>query len=421
MKRIALAMARRRVSTAALILVAAAMLVGFALRAASVDTHRHSYYAAGITAWEATTALSVDRGDGFSINQRELTDLIRLQNTRNKLVDPSTVRLRKGTVSRPQVLEMPGLAIVLAALWKVGPQTYGAVLWIQAGLDSVAILLVWWIGWRLSRRQMIGVIAAWLYALSGEAVRLASAPLLDSWAMFLTVYVVAAFVWARERPTTGRLLLAGSLIGVGIYFRPFMLLLAPGLALVLLRSVRGFLIPLLVALALAAPWTVRNAIVFHSFIPTRTDFGQTLWEGLGQRTNSYGAVANDGATAAMVHRARPNLEYGTPAFDNYLLAKALKAIRDHPGGYLALVASRLVWLWPCLFALVYPLRKTRLKAVALIVAMAMIAPYIPIFTGERYSAPALFAYYLLVACAVAATSDALLSVMRRKRPEYHTP
>ena len=82
---------------------------------------------------------------------------------------------------------------------------------------------------------------------------------------------------------------------------------------------------------LLVPWTVRNADRFHRFIPIRTGIGQNLWEGLGEGQNNFGAVLDDQVTLNQVHAVRPDLVYGSPAYDSYLEHKAVTAIREHPG------------------------------------------------------------------------------------------
>jgi hypothetical protein len=98
-----------------------------------------------------------------------------------------------------------------------------------------------------------------------------------------------------------------------------------------------------VAALLLVPWTIRNENVFHRFIPTRIGTGQNLWEGLGEVHNDFGAVLDDGLTYQQVHAVRPNLAYGSPAYDSFLFSLAKHAIRTHPVFYGKLVLRRLVY------------------------------------------------------------------------------
>lgn len=302
---------------------------------------------------------------------------------------------------RPQVLEMPGLALVDAAVWSVtGSRSYLAIKCLQLLVDVGMVALVYWIGVRLTGHRRVGIASAALYAIWPAAAVLAATPSLDAWAASFLVAATAAFVWLRESPTSpGRMLLLGSMIGIGVYFRPTLIVLPALLAVVAIpgrrRKVVAAVVPTLVAVSIVAPWTIRNAYEFHAFIPTRSGFGQSLWEGLGQGSNTFGAVSDDNATNAYVLRLRPDLVPGTPAFDAYLTRKSLRAVAEHPGFYLGLVVRRSIYLLPCLLALLWRRRWTRERLLLATVAFATIAPYALLRMETRFWVPAAFAYILL--------------------------
>ena len=167
-----------------------------------------------------------------------------------------------------------------------------------------------------------------------------SVPMLDTWAVFFTIGCVAAFLWARDRPTSlRRLAAAGVVAGLGIYFRPFIVLLPIALALVATpgggwrRRLLWISAPTVVALLLLAPWTIRNYYEFNRFIPTRTGLGQAVFEGTKQ-------ASSDEASAQYVRKHGKGAAYGSPAYDDFLLSRAAHAIADRPGFYLRLVARR---------------------------------------------------------------------------------
>jgi 4-amino-4-deoxy-L-arabinose transferase-like glycosyltransferase len=318
----------------------------------------------------------------------------------------------------PQIREMPGLAIVDVAVWSaVGQRTYSVITGLQVLIDLGMVLLVYWIALRLFDRRRVALLAAGLYAIWPGAAVLAKTPSLDTWASYLLIASVAAFVLLQKRPDSiARQVLFGTLIGIGVYFRPFLIILPILLALVGIsggwrRKLTAGMVPTLVALLLLTPWTVRNAYEFHAFIPTRTGFGQALWEGLGQRTNSFGAVDDDGAAKRLVQKSRPDLVSGTPAFDNFLRDKARNAIAAHPGFYLGLVARRCIYLLPCLLVLLWWRRWPRERLLLAVIAAATIVPYILIRIETRFWVPAVFAYFILAA----AVTELLLEAFSDKR------
>jgi 4-amino-4-deoxy-L-arabinose transferase-like glycosyltransferase len=318
---------------------------------------------------------------------------------------------------KPEIREMPGLAIVDAAVWSVtGNRTYAVIKGVQVLIDIAMVVLIYWIALRLFERRRIALLAAGLYAIWPGAAVLAKTPSLDTWAAYWLIASSAAFILLRDRPgSTTRQVLLGLLIGIGVYFRPFLIIFPILLALVGIcggwrQKVTAGIVPTLVALLLLTPWTVRNAYEFHAFIPARTGFGQALWEGLGQRNNSFGAVDNDAATRRLVRKSRPDLESGTPAFDNYLRDKSFHAIAAHPGFYLGLVARRCIYLLPCLLLLAWWNRRRREPWLLAMIVVATIAPYILIRIETRFWAPAVFAYLILVA----ASTDRLLEAFRSR-------
>jgi 4-amino-4-deoxy-L-arabinose transferase-like glycosyltransferase len=302
---------------------------------------------------------------------------------------------------------MPGLAVVDAAVWSVtGAKSYSPIRWIQILLDVGMVALIFWVGVTLTRSDRVGLLAAAGYALWPGAAVLAKTPSLDTWAAFFAIGALALFLWAREGGRRSwRLVAFGLLIGIGLYFRPFLIVLAPVLPLVGLQgSVRrrllGALISTVVAMVVIAPWTIRNAYEFGQFIPTRTGLGQALWMGLGETPNDFGAVNNDVATIIWVHRSHPELQEGTPEFDNFLLHHAVSAIRKEPLHYLYLLARRSLYLLPCALALLWWRRWPQERLILVAVACSLILPYVFLRIEDRFWLPAMFAYLILAAMVV---------------------
>ena len=286
---------------------------------------------------------------------------------------------------------------------------------------------------------------------------LATIPHLDTWAISLTLSITALFLRACDAQDGRRwrwLLALGVLTGLGIYFRPGVAILPPLLAIAtiptlgLRRAIVAGGVPFVVAMLLMAPWTIRNAVEYDAFIPNRIAAGQSLWEGMGELDNDFGAVLDDVATERQVETERPDLEYGTPEYDAYLQDKAVEAIKEHPAFYARLLAHRVVhttvllrnsnWAYdlespgasmdrtgdgvvgyvlgrpgdalralaigvaePLLFmialltaALTWR-RHWRRHLLLVVVVFATIAPYIVLHVEPRFALPASFAYMIL--------------------------
>ena len=391
------------------------LVLAFTVRAAVYFENPHPNDGAGLAAEQAEMARNiVDHGTWFAVNPQAFELVKNRQAQQQRLVDPETVdftRVDRQSSAMPAVDQMPGVAIVLAGIWGVtGIETYALIQWLQILLDTAMVLLVYWIALRLTKARGIATTAALLYALWPGAIVVAKRPMLDTWAAFFTIGCVAAFLWARDRPTSlRRLAVVGVVAGLGIYFRPFIVLLPIALALVATpgggwrRRLLWISAPTVVALILLAPWTIRNYYEFNRFIPTRTGLGQAVFEGTKQ-------ASSDEASAQYVRKHGKGAAYGSPAYDDFLLSRAAHAIADRPGFYLRLVARRSLFLLPCLLLLLAWRRWRSGTLILVAAAAATIVPYLLIGDDTRFYLPAAFAYIILLAMA----AEVLLSFARSR-------
>jgi 4-amino-4-deoxy-L-arabinose transferase-like glycosyltransferase len=124
---------------------------------------------------------------------------------------------------------------------------------------------------------------------------------------------------------------------------PFLLLLA---AFRLARAGKPWLLPGLVAsLTLAAaisPWMIRNALLFHRFIPMRDSMGLEMWMGNNGKSLHW---TND--EQHPLHDASELAEYqaGELQYMDHKAAQASAYIHAHPGWYAWMCARRAVYLW----------------------------------------------------------------------------
>ena len=413
---IAASVSRNRIRLAVVLLLA----LGLGLRAAVYFDAPKPPEGAGLAAAQGLMARNiVDHGRWF-VGSPAAADLITKRQIReSRLVDLSQVDFSpvdRASEATPSVDQMPGIAVLLAGIWWVtGDQTYTPLQWIQILIDTGMVLLVYWIAFRLTRTTRVALISALLYALWPGAIVVAKRPVLDTWAGFFTISCVAAFVWARERPSSrGRLAVLGLVAGLGIYFRPFVVLMPAALALVATpgggwrRRLVWIFAPTILALLVLAPWTIRNYYEFNRFIPTRTGLGQALFEGTGL------APGGDESARSYVNRHRKGAKYGSPAYDDFLLSGAVRGIADDPGLYLRRIGRRAGrFLLPCVLV-VFAWRRWRSAAlIPVAAAAAIVLPYLVIGDDTRFYLPAAFAYIILVAMA---TEVAVATVLRRKAP-----
>jgi 4-amino-4-deoxy-L-arabinose transferase-like glycosyltransferase len=401
------------------------LVIALAVRVAAYAADLKPGYVSGLTAYQAEMARNiVHHGQWFVVNDEALGGYQNQQVKQGRYIDPEDVDFSKwnrNAIYKPEVLEVPGLALPLAGIWwATGNERYSYVVWLQILIDTTMVFLVYRIGLRLMQSRRIALVAAALYAVWMGAILLAKTPSLDTWAGFFVISALALFLSARKnRFRWAKLVLLGILIGVGMYFRPFVILVPIALAVAdarrttSRRTLESALVPTLIALVVILPWTIRNAVEFHRFIPMRAGIGQALWEGLGERPNSFGAVNDDVAATEWALARRPDLEPSTPAFDDYLLHESVAAIAHHPSHYAELLLRRALLLVPCLLFFAWRKPRGEDRAPLVAVALAVILPYVFIRMEDRFWLPAAFAYLMLLTMAFA---GALSRYRRHARP-----
>ncbi len=220
---------------------------------------------------------------------------------------------------------------------------------VQAFVGTLAVALIGLIAAQLWGRRValaalaLGAVYLPLILIGGA---LMSEPL---FVVLMLGSLAAAIQLRRSRHTYRWALLAGFVGGLAILTRAngFVLLLPLAIGAWDLRprwSLRALAPPaLLVAVALAtvAPWTVRNAVELHSFVPVSTQLGSAL-------AGTYNDNAREDPEDPASWRALKHVDdyrhiYGQigtipePTLEKQLRTASLHYIRDHPA-YVATVA-----------------------------------------------------------------------------------
>ncbi len=291
-------------------------------------------------------------------------------------------------------------------------------------------------------------------------------PYNDIWAVDFTIVIVAIYLVVLRSSHRWRWLVACGLCGgVGAYFRPEVLLIAPVLALVTAadtgwrEAVRRALVPTLLGVLLLVPWTIRNYEDFHAFIPVRTGFWETMVGGLSELPNHFGV--NHFQIEEEVLRSHPGAVTETPTWDSYFKPYVIRAIEQHPLFYLEVLVHRVAiatvlmhdnwWMprgaggfhgykgGPLAFVLDRPMvvLEDALEPLVFLLAMLSLAftwrrwssrhrilvavvlcallPYIAIHVEARYLLPAAFAYFIWIGLG----TDLLIERVRQRRSEPH--
>ncbi|HJQ25632.1 MAG TPA: glycosyltransferase family 39 protein [Blastocatellia bacterium] len=250
-------------------------------------------------------------------------------------VDPSDAR---------GLLHPPGYSMLMAAVFSLYGESSSAIRWVQIIGDGLAVALLFLIASELLN-SAIAMIAGLIAALSPHLAFYSLWLSPDSLAVLPILLAVYLIIKAVQRPRLITIIAAGAMIGVSCWLRANALLLAPVLALVLAALVeRGERLRYGLALVCAtiiviAPITIRNAIVYHRFIPLSIAGGENLVVGIGdfdkQGRFRMPVSDQDAARKDAEWHNRPDYAQNpwTPdgiERDQYRYARGLSVIRAHP-------------------------------------------------------------------------------------------
>ena len=258
----------------------------------------------------------------------------------------------------PTAQQPPVYPFLLAGIFKLtGAYSYSSLLIavvLNAVLSGVSAVLILKIGVR-SFGTATGIVAAWIWACwlyeAVVAIRL--------WESTLSALLLTIALWLLPEMAGSlrlwRWLAFGALAGIGILCNTTLLAVFPffwiWLWLRYRRQSRSCGRKLLlsggVCILMMLPWTIRNYVVFHRFIPVRDNLGLEMWMGFELGTGNNPEIMFHHLFPKDFPLADPS-EYnrlGEIAFMEAKRRASLALIRQNPRRYLYLCAWRFLQFW----------------------------------------------------------------------------
>ena len=194
---------------------------------------------------------------------------------------------------QPWIWKPPGWPTALAGIYAVFGEGRRIVVLFQGLFDAGTIALSAWVAWRVFRSRAAAVAAFVLVALWPPFFRESRFEQTEPLHTLSLAVMLAAFVRFAQRPTARGAFFAGVCAGLASLIRPTGLVPALAMAggwLLLDRSsarphARKLLVAALGFVLVLAPWTLRNAVVFHAFVPFSTGAGEQFYEGSAPETD----------------------------------------------------------------------------------------------------------------------------------------
>jgi len=259
--------------------------------------------------------------------------------------------------SGPTAWFAPVYPYILAGIFKLfgiySLPSFFAALSLNILFSAGALVPIFYTGKRIAGIG-VGSAAAWLWAIFPNAVII---PFEWIWDTSLSALLVATLLWATLELAESRRVrdwsLYGLLWGFALLTNPAIALLFPELLAWAAYRIRdrarasSWLMRPVLAAALALlcclPWTIRNYVQFHKFIPLRSNFAFELYIGNNenyddQHRSRPGAITQDREIFRYLHM-------GETAFMEEEKRKAEAFIVEHPRIELWLISQRFVDFW----------------------------------------------------------------------------
>jgi len=256
-----------------------------------------------------------------------------------------------GVPTGPTAFIAPGYPLLIAAIFHLfeseSVTSALVILSLQLAVNLVTILLVMHIA-RSLFDQRVALIAGLIWACSVPIVWLPTIFWDTSIATCLLMGLIALALHFRERMTYTLWIFLGIYCALVALINPAMLLVLTAIGVWLAWQQRpakfaGPIVAVIVFAIAFSPWPIRNARVFHAFIPLRTTVGFELW--MGNRPNATGFLDESLFPTFNPQELSDYKTMGEIAYANHKSELAKQYILAHPATFIRLTSVRIARYW----------------------------------------------------------------------------
>jgi hypothetical protein len=256
-----------------------------------------------------------------------------------------------GPPTGPTAFVAPGYPLLIAAVFRIfGVESVASavvVLLAQIALNLLTVWLMMHIARKLAGNTA-GILAGLIWAVSPPILWMPTIFWDTSIAICLLTGLVALALRLRGRTTPQHWLLLGVYIAVTALINPAMLLALIAIVVWLAFQQQSHPMRNLAVVALTfervfAPGPIRNARVFHAFIPLRTTVGFELW--MGNRPGATGFLDESLFPSFNPQELAAYKAEGELAYTAHKQQLATTWIAANPGAFAKLTAIRVLRYW----------------------------------------------------------------------------
>jgi 4-amino-4-deoxy-L-arabinose transferase-like glycosyltransferase len=222
------------------------------------------------------------------------------------------------------------------------------ILTLNSLFSALTTLTIWEIAARCFNRN-VARWSAWIWALYPAAMQYAVRWVWDtSLSTFLFSCVLVLALRLRQGESPGRWASFGLLWGLTGLSNPALLIFLPACGLWILagspkRQLSGVLLAALLFAACLGPWTARNWLVFHHFVPARGNFGAELY--LGNGPGATGLLMEYDHPIEAPDQLRLYTAMGEIDYSKMRGERAVTAMRTDPGRFVSNTLKRVFFFW----------------------------------------------------------------------------
>lgn len=297
------------------------------------------------------------------------------------------------TPGNPTMYRAPGYPFFIALIYSLfGVKNYLAVRIIQALLGTLLCLITYFIAEKIFDER-VGKWAAVISIFYSFFIYYCGALLSELLFTLLLAITILFLIKVHEAFKIKYGILSGILLGFSALTRPIIAFF-PILLFFWMLSIRVsskktlglFIIMILFMLLIISPWTVRNYLICHDFIPLGAEGGQTLYMGNNPLATGGGDMQHLPEFDKLPEAARDRAYY----------KKGLGFIRQNPARFFRLSLNKFIRFWR-----LYPHRIHSIESKHQIISLLSYGILFPFFLlglllGWKKNRKALLLYLLLI-------------------------
>lgn len=277
--------------------------------------------------------------------------------------DSFSLQILKGNFTDKESIYLsPLYPLFLALIYRLFGYSHLAVVLIQAIIDSLSCLLIYYIASTLTNKK-VGIIASFTYACYGIAIFYTGILLAPTLVIFLTLLFIASLIVAEKRGKAPTLFISGILLGLAALARPniiFFLIFLPLWFFTVLKkragsskTIYGFLLLIVGLFAVMIPFSIRNYSIDKRLSPLPVQGGINFY--IGNNSQATGHFRSPyGISSSPIEQGKTSIGYAekqlgtslTPSqASRYWMFKGFEFIKNKPLDAFSLYMKKCVYFW----------------------------------------------------------------------------